>query len=436
MTGGFPDYHDFPDRDKGEESFWPSFTDIMMVITMVFLLVTVMVITNNWKLVTDLQESMQAQRLAAEQALDKDAKNHTLEDRMNLLENRLKSSQEVVAEKQVKNESLQAEVERILEKITRIENELAASLKLLDARQLQIGQRDEQIENLKADRDKQLLTLENRAQALLSLQGIQETSQSQVLRLQAALKEKQTESEVIKQANEAKIKALELAMQRSDLELKKSLEATKRLAMLEAALKASEDNLAETKKDNDLRIAALQEQLVTAETSLLSTRETQQVSDEQLESMRAEFTALQAAKEAETAKLAALQSEIAQVQQLRSEDVVKLESLQGEFDSLDSKYKKLVRPARSSDGKHVVSVWFSKQSGREVYRIRDATDDEFKTISRKAMSSALAGLKDKHGKSLYVRIIIPENSGLSYSDAWRFTTEMQRAYDYYYQEDE
>ena len=436
MTGGFPDYHDFPDRDKGEESFWPSFTDIMMVITMVFLLVTVMVITNNWKLVTDLQESMQAQRLAAEQALDKDAKNHTLEDRMNLLENRLKSSQEVVAEKQVENESLQAEVERILEKITRIENELAASLKLLDTRQLQIGQRDEQIENLKADRDKQLLTLENRAQALLSLQGIQETSQSQVLRLQAALKEKQTESEVIKKANEAKIKALELAMQRSDLELKRSLEATKRLAMLEAALKASEDNLAETKKDNDLRIAALQEQLVTAETSLLSTRETQQVSDEQLESMRAEFTALQAAKEAETAKLAALQSEIAQVQQLRSEDVVKLESLQGEFDSLDSKYKKLVRPARSSDGKHVVSVWFSKQSGREVYRIRDAVDDEFKTISRKAMSSALAGLKDKHGKSLYVRIIIPENSGLSYSDAWRFTTEMQRAYDYYYQEDE
>ena len=436
MSGGFPDYHDFPDRDKGEESFWPSFTDIMMVITMVFLLVTVMVITNNWKLVTDLQESMQAQRLAAEQALDKEAKNHTLEDRMNLLESRLKSSTEVVAEKQIENEALQAEVERILEKITRIEKELAASLKLVDDRKLQLGQRDEQIENLKADRDKQLLTLENRAQALLSLQGIQETSQSQVLRLQAALKEKNAESEAAKQANQEKIKSLELAMMNSDTELKKSLDAAKRLAMLEAALKASKDDLADTKKDNDARLAALQAQLKTAETSLLSTRETQQVSEEQLEAMRDEFAALQAAKEAESAKLATLQSEITQVQQLRSEDVVKLQSLQGEFDSLDSKYKKLVRPARSSDGKHVVSVWFSKQSGRDVYRIRDATDDEFKTISRKAMASTLAGLKDKHGKSLYVRIIIPENSGLSYSDAWRFTTEMQRAYDYYYQEDE
>lgn len=436
MTGGFPDYHNFPDRDKGEESFWPSFTDIMMVITMVFLLVTVMVITNNWKLVTDLQESMQAQRLAAEQALDKEAKNHTLEDRMNLLENRLKSSREVVAEKQIENESLQAEIDRILKKITQIETELAASVKLLETRQVQIAQRDDQIANLKADRDKQLVTLENRAQALATLQGIQETSQSQVLRLQAALDDKEVELESSKQANEEKIKALELAMARSELELQKSLEANERLAVLEAALKASEETLADTKKANDERISELQNQLISAQTSLSDTQESQQVSQEQLENMRSEFAALQAAKQAESDRLASLQSEIARIQSLRSEDMAKLESLQGEFDTLDTKYKKLVRPARSSEGKHVVSVWFSKQSGREVYRIRDATEDEFRTISRPAMASALAGLKDKHGKSLYVRIIIPENSGLSYSDAWRFTTEMQRAYDYYYQDDE
>lgn len=436
MSGGFPDYHDFPDRDKGEESFWPSFTDIMMVITMVFLLVTVMVITNNWKLVTDLQESMQAQRLATEQALDKDAKNHTLEDRMNLLESRLVSSKKIVAEKQTENEDLKAEIERILEKITRIEKELAASLKLTEDRQIQIEQRDEQIQNLKTDRDKQLATLENRAQALVNLQEVQETSQSQVLRLQAALKEKQVELDSNKQANQEKIKKLELAMQRSDIDLKKSLEASKRLEMLEAALKVSKDDLAETKKDNETRLATLQKKLEVTEESLLTTRETQQVSEEQLKTIREEFAALQAAKAVEAAKLVELQRENALIQQSRSEDISKLQSLQGEFDSLDSKYQKLLRPARSSDGKHVVSVWFSKQSGRDVYRIRDAVDDEFKTITRKGMASALAKLKDKLGKELYVRVIIPENSGLSYSEAWRFTTEMQRAYDYYYQEDE
>ena len=436
MSGGFPDYHDFPDRDKGEESFWPSFTDIMMVITMVFLLVTVMVITNNWKLVTDLQESMQAQRLAAERALDKEAKNHTLEDRMNLLESRLMSSKEVVAEKQAENESLKAEVEHILEKATRAEKELAASLKQSESRQEQIGQRDEQIQNLKADRDKQLLTLSNRAQALENLQSIQETSQSQVLRLQAALKEKQQELDANKQANQEKIKDLELAMQRSEIELKKSLEASKRLKLLEVALITSKEELAATEKDNTARLAALQEKLKVAESSLLNTRETQQVSDEKLKAMRDEYAILQAAKEADSAKLAELQGEIAQIQQSHSEDVSKLQSLQGEFDSLDSKYQKLLRPARSSDGKHVVSVWFSKQSGREVYRMRDGVDEEFRNVTRSGMASVLARLKDKHGKNLYVRVIIPENSGLSYSEAWRFTTEMQRAYDYYYQDDE
>ncbi|PID44774.1 MAG: hypothetical protein CSB48_00715 [Proteobacteria bacterium] len=366
MNGNFPDYHNFPERDKGEESFWPSFTDIMMVITMVFLLVTVVVISNNWKLVTDLQASMEAQRLAAEQALDKEAKNHTLEDRMHLLENRLKSAQEVVAEKRAENQDLQAEIERILAKSKEIEQKLVASLKLAESHQRQVVQRDEQIQRLKTDRDKQLATLENRAEALAELQRVQQSSQAQVLRLQAALNAKQTE-------------------------------------------------LADSKQVNEERLVALQKKLENSELALTHSRESQQLSETQLNIMR---------------------EELAKVQAQRADSLSKLESLQGEFDVLDSKYQKLLRPARSSRGKHVVSVWFSKQTGREVYRIRDATEDAFKTVTRQGMASALARLKDKHGKDLYVKVIIPENSGLSYSEAWRFTTEMQRAYDYYYQDDE
>lgn len=436
MNGGFPDYHNFPDRDKGEESFWPSFTDIMMVITMVFLLVTVMVITNNWKLVTDLQDSMEAQRLAAEQALDTEAQNHTLEDRMNLLENRLKSAQEVVAEKETENRDLQAEIERILAKITEIEKSLEDSLKLAESRQAQIEQQDAQIETLKTDRDKQLATSENRAVALANLQSVQESSQEQVLRLQTALKEKQAELEENRLANQETISALELAVQRSEAEMQKSLVDTQRLQALEEALEASKATLAETQAENEARLAELRQQLENSELSLTTSREAQSVSDTQLAKVREEFRSLQEARAAESAKLESLQAELAQIESLRSEDLSKLASLQGEFDSLDSKYQKLVRPARSSNGKHVVSVWFSKQSGRDVYRMRDANEDEFRTVSRPAMASALAALKDKHGKDLYVRVIIPENSGLSYSEAWRFTSEMQRAYDYYYQDDE
>ena len=44
---GFPDLDLYGEYEGGGgESFWPSFTDIMMVIVMVFLLVTVSVILN------------------------------------------------------------------------------------------------------------------------------------------------------------------------------------------------------------------------------------------------------------------------------------------------------------------------------------------------------------------------------------------------------
>jgi hypothetical protein len=36
---------------------------------------------------------------------------------------------------------------------------------------------------------------------------------------------------------------------------------------------------------------------------------------------------------------------------------------------------------------------------------------------------------------LYVKVIIPDNSGLSYNEAWRFTNDMLTRYDYYSQPD-
>ena len=187
MSSHFPDYHSFPDRDTGDESFWPSFTDIMMVITMVFLLVTVMAITNNWKLVTDLQKSIEAQRLAAEHALDSDAENSTLEDRMKLIEQRLAGAKLESANKQLVNEKLQAELDRVRENIADIERQLNASIELLQKRDVTISQREEQLVNITADRDKQLTTLVSRAAALAALQQTQVSSQQQVARLQEAL---------------------------------------------------------------------------------------------------------------------------------------------------------------------------------------------------------------------------------------------------------
>jgi len=433
---GFPDYHQFPERDHGDESFWPSFTDIMMVITMVFLLVTVMAITNNWKLVTDLKTSIQAERLAAEQALDKEAQNNSLEDQMVMLQKRLVDASKVAVNKQVANEALQEELTRILGRVTKIEQELDATLKTVKDRERQLELSGQQVIALKTDRDKQLATLATRAQALTNLQGIQETSQQQVIRLQAALDEKQAalkaeQLALLKQqeaitGSDGKIAALEKV---GDERSSKILELEKALERANAALLASQ-------RDNDTQLTDLQGQLRQAQETLDTSRETQQLSEQQLDQLRAEVIALEQAKRDEGGALAVLRSKMSLLEELRAQDESKLQSLKGEFDTLDTKYQKLVRPARSSNGKHVVSVWFSKQSGREVYRIRDGAQGGFTATTRPGMANTLAALKEKHGKELYVKVIIPENSNLSYSDAWRFTTEMQRKYDYYYQDDE
>ena len=428
MSSHFPDYHNFPDRDKGEESFWPSFTDIMMVITMVFLLVTVMAITNNWKLVTDLQKSIQAQRLASEQALDTEAENSTLEDRMKLIERRLAGAKLESANRLLTNEKLQAELELVQGKVAEIENTLAVSLASLEKSEVTISQREEQLANVTADRDKQLATLAMRAAALAALQQTQESSQQQVTRLQEALLLKQGE-----------LQDAQVLLKQSQILVDESQDSKIQLSQALQQLANVESLLARSKEDKQRSEQALEASLAREtqnEQQLRDTLENQKISEQQLVAMRDEFAALQLAKQSEAENLATLQEEVSRLNALRNEDETKLLSLKGEFDSLDSKYQKLLRPARSSTGKFVVSVWFSKQGGRSTYKIREDANGEFRNLTRSEMADSLARLKDQHGKELYVKVIIPENSGLSYNDAWTFTTEMQRAYDYYYQDDE
>ena len=55
--------------------------------------------------------------------------------------------------------------------------------------------------------------------------------------------------------------------------------------------------------------------------------------------------------------------------------------------------------------------------------------------ARRQLDERLTRLKDKYPRLLYVKVIIPENSGLSYNEAWTFTQDILNAYDYYYQDD-
>ncbi len=124
-------------------------------------------------------------------------------------------------------------------------------------------------------------------------------------------------------------------------------------------------------------------------------------------------------------------SEISELQQKHSDAQTRILALQGEYDTIKVAYEKLIKPARTARGKHVVEIRYSKRSGKKRIDYKDTGDAEYRRMSRKDLNKRLTLLKKEYPGKLYVKIIIPEKSGLSYNEAWQFTKEMLDRYDYY-----
>jgi len=52
MDQGFVDLRQNRDAERAGDHFWPTFTDIMTVIVMVFLLASIVLVVRNWQLVS------------------------------------------------------------------------------------------------------------------------------------------------------------------------------------------------------------------------------------------------------------------------------------------------------------------------------------------------------------------------------------------------
>ncbi len=290
MDQGFVDLRQNRDAERAGDHFWPTFTDIMTVIVMVFLLASIVLVVRNWQLVEDLRKSMEAERQAWEHLQSKRQENQTLEEQLTMLRMQLMQAQEIAA------------------------------------------RQGEQLRSLGAERD----------------------------RLQSAL---------------------DAARGRLD-------ETEAALAELRQAHQALQDEHA--------------------------------ARGQRIEVLQAEVARLQQARDRQRERLASLESARA--------------ALQGEYDTLKRKYDRLVRPARTPRGKHVVEVRYRKVNGKPVIRLRDQGWKQSRVVSRKALEQHLARLKEKYPGKLYVKIIIPADSGLSYAEAWRFMKSLLERYDYWYQD--
>ena len=275
--------------DQSHGGFWPSFTDIMMVVVMIFMFASVVLIMRNWDLVQELRTTMEAERLAEEMARNVTETNATLEEQ-------LAQAQYQLSEMRMRNMQLN-------------EESLQQRAKL-------------------AENDQQLLSLDGR------------------------------------------------------------------LRESEDALQRSQDEL-----------GRLTEQYTNLNSQLLESEERYRQQSEQLTHYKQESSAHSR----------------------------QLNTLQEEYDTLKVKYDKLVKPARTAKGKYVVEVRYEKRDDRELIYLKDRGEPKARIVSSTELHSQLEALKKANPGKLYIKIIIPSDSGLSYSEAWKFMKGILEKYDYYYQ---
>jgi len=162
-------------------------------------------------------------------------------------------------------------------------------------------------------------------------------------------------------------------------------------------------------------------------------RESEQVRG-QLATATQEIAALQSASTSQQQNISELTREKRLLNQEIEEYNQQLLTLKGDYETVKSKYEELIKPARSAKGKFIAEVYYVKSKSGNVIRYREPGDESFQRLSLEQVESQLSRLKQEKGKDLYVKIIIPEDSGLSYNEAWSFMRNLLVKYDYYYQQ--
>ncbi len=279
------------------ESFWPSFTDIMMVVVMIFLLTSMILMVKNWELLEQLRNSMAAEEQAEKIIHDTSMENATLE-----------------------------------EQLAQAQNEIS----------------------------------------MLRMQLLQASEQASQLNVELDDKDRQI---VIMLSDNAK--------------LKNSVNKNEnQIASLSSQLSAMQNNLTQLYIDIEQKQNTLNEE----------------------------------------------RQKIIIITQERDNQSRILSSLEDDFGSLKVKYDKLIKPSRTAKGKYVVSVNFERVNGKERIRFKDSGQENYTIVTKKQLHRKLAKLRKKYPEKLYIKIIIPKESGLTYNEAWTFMKGTLHKYDYYYQE--
>ena len=356
-----------------DDSVWPSFTDIMTVVVMIFLMSLVVILIRNVELVEQLTETAAAERRAAEQALSEATQRVTLEKRLDQMERQIADIRLRLLQTQGERDVAARELEVNVERVRVLQSDLVA-LELVRARLLQ-------------ERDR--LMEENRAL------GADYESATQSI----------TVLEREKQGLVAEIAALQ--ERRSQLE-----QLTRELAAAAG--------------EQQRQIAALQQEASaqSSEFDLLRTV---------YETLKTDKLSLDERAEALERDLALLRQQYAEQGRELAGSREQLGIISSQYSALELEYQRLIGLARSDIGRIVVRIRYSKNAaGDALIQLSEPDAETFQAVSPEQLEARLAALAARHPGNLYTRVIIPDDSGLSYTEAWEFTRDILQRYDYYY----
>ena len=392
-------------RGVGDESVWPSFTDIMTVIVMIFLMALVVIMVRNFELDRELMSTISAkeQTTLANQGLSEQLA--SLETSLNDTQVQRDTLQDTLAKAQVQRDALQSDLTDTLQQRDSLQSELQKELQQIAL--LSANQADLKTELNSVIETREKLQLQNQELQSQKQQGLLEVDR--LLASEESLR--QTLDTLSEQFSEFELNSNEQidALSADKLTLSEKLDTvSQQLAEVKELLKLSET-------DGEL----LSNQLGNLKLQNQSVEEKYTIATEEILAL----TELIQQREAENIAL----------QQQADTRILQYQSLQQEFESLDEKYRDLVRPARSTAGKYVVEVLVEKNDNGLQYKLREPEDAERRNLNKSQLDATLLELKNRFTGSLYTRIIIPENSRLTHNEAWEFTQEILNKYDYYYQ---
>jgi len=442
-------------RGIGDDSVWPSFTDIMTVIVMVFLLALVIMMARNLELDRELGATVSAREASL-------LENQSLAAKLARLESQVAGLQESLGQTVTEREALRA---RLLAELQRIEAlaadnvDLEAQLAAIILQRNQLAQARQQLAAQGEQSRRQIARLTaTETQLRAEITGLTATGaqlraevtgltaaeaglREEVAGLSAAEADLRAEVSQLTAAETGlrdelaalnqQFGALRLSLgQRIESLTGENLSLAEQQAALSAQLERVRELLeAEVARSRELtaQVESQDRELLTKQRLLEQLQLSQQQAVQRDVDARAEIERLNDAIRRRLAENAALQAQA-------DAAGARARSLQDEYDALDAKYRDLVRPARSAAGKYVVDVRFSKTDGAYRIQLKSPDDDASVDYNRAQLDARLAALKARHGDALYTRVIIPADNQLTHDEAWRFTQDILQSYDYYYQQ--